>query len=252
MGEEADGGGGQGQTQSPSPAQSPNQAPAPKPVPGMTPQQAEAVLNAAEDKETDVQGKRQKKNVPTPPTGQGLVTSVLACPLISILPSAVADQIAAGEVVERPSSVVKELVENAIDAGATVIEIALEDGGRKLIRVSDDGTGMSADDVPLALARHGTSKIRKASDLVGVSTFGFRGEALPAIASVSQFEIQTASADGEGTLDQSHRRADRPAGANRSTSRNDSLGVASCSTTCRRASSSCAARDRNGEAPSNR
>jgi DNA mismatch repair protein MutL len=120
-------------------------------------------------------------------------------PLISILPSAVADQIAAGEVVERPSSVVKELVENSIDAGATFIEISLEDGGRKLIRVSDDGSGMSAEDVPLALARHGTSKIRKASDLVGVSTFGFRGEALPAIASVSQFEIQTAAADGEGT-----------------------------------------------------
>jgi DNA mismatch repair protein MutL len=120
-------------------------------------------------------------------------------PLISILPAAVADQIAAGEVVERPSSVVKELVENSVDAGATVVEISLEDGGRKLIRVSDDGSGMSADDVPLALARHGTSKIKKASDLVGVSTFGFRGEALPAIASVSQFEIQTAGADGEGT-----------------------------------------------------
>jgi DNA mismatch repair protein MutL len=121
-------------------------------------------------------------------------------PLISILPSSVADQIAAGEVVERPSSVVKELVENAVDAGATVIEIALEEGGRRLIRVSDDGSGMAADQVPLALARHGTSKITKAADLVGVSTFGFRGEALPAIASVSQFEIQTASADGEGTL----------------------------------------------------
>ena len=120
-------------------------------------------------------------------------------PVISILPSAVADQIAAGEVVERPSSVVKELVENSIDAGATTIEIALEDGGRKLIRVSDDGSGMAPDDVPLALARHGTSKIRQAADLVGVSTFGFRGEALPAIASVSMFEIDTASADGEGT-----------------------------------------------------
>lgn len=122
----------------------------------------------------------------------------ITMPLISILPNAVADQIAAGEVVERPSSVVKELVENSIDAGATFIEISLEDGGRKLIRVSDDGSGMSAEDLPLALARHGTSKIRKASDLVGVSTFGFRGEALPAIASVSQFEIQAAAADGEG------------------------------------------------------
>ena len=120
-------------------------------------------------------------------------------PLISILPSAVADQIAAGEVVERPSSVVKELVENSVDAGAKTIEISLEDGGRKLIRVSDDGSGMSPDDVPFALARHGTSKITKAADLVGVSTFGFRGEALPAIASVSQFEIQTAAADGAGT-----------------------------------------------------
>ena len=121
-------------------------------------------------------------------------------PVISILPSSVADQIAAGEVVERPSSVVKELVENSIDAGASVIEVVLEDGGRRLIRVSDDGSGMSRDDVPLALARHGTSKIRKAADLVGVSTFGFRGEALPAIASVSHFEIQTATDDGEGTL----------------------------------------------------
>ena len=120
-------------------------------------------------------------------------------PIISILPSSVADQIAAGEVVERPSSVVKELVENSVDAGATIIDIALEDGARKSIRVSDDGSGMTAADVPLALARHGTSKIRSASDLVGVSTFGFRGEALPAIASVSQFEIETATADGEGT-----------------------------------------------------
>jgi len=120
-------------------------------------------------------------------------------PVISILPSAVADQIAAGEVVERPSSVLKELVENAIDAGATTIEIALEEGGRKLVRVADDGSGMGPEDLPLALARHGTSKINKAADLVGVRTFGFRGEALPAIASVSLFEIESAAADGEGT-----------------------------------------------------
>ena len=119
--------------------------------------------------------------------------------LITILPNAVADQIAAGEVVERPSSVVKELVENSIDAGAAVIEVVVEDGGRKLIRVSDDGSGMSAEDVPLALARHGTSKIRQAADLVGVGTFGFRGEALPAIASVSLFQLETSTGGGEGT-----------------------------------------------------
>src|SRR5438045_6208775 len=119
-------------------------------------------------------------------------------PVISILPSAVADQIAAGEVVERPSSVVKELVENALDAAASAIEVSLEDGGRKLVRVSDDGSGMSDEDLPRALARHGTSKIRTAYDLVGVSTFGFRGEALPAIASVSQFGVETAPGDGDG------------------------------------------------------
>ena len=119
---------------------------------------------------------------------------------IEILPSAVADQIAAGEVVERPSSVVKELIENALDAGATVIDIAVEDGGRQLVRVSDDGSGMSRDDAVLALARHATSKIRSAGDLVGVRSFGFRGEALPAICSVSQLEIETALGDGAGTI----------------------------------------------------
>src|SRR5688572_29152166 len=120
-------------------------------------------------------------------------------PRIAILPSAVADQIAAGEVVERPASVVKELIENALDAGATTIDVLAEDGGRQRIRVSDDGIGMSRDDAILALERHATSKIRSAADLVGVPTYGFRGEALPAICSVSQLELDTSSEDGAGT-----------------------------------------------------
>ncbi|MDB4899626.1 MAG: mismatch repair protein mutL, partial [Gemmatimonadetes bacterium] len=118
---------------------------------------------------------------------------------IAVLPPAVADQIAAGEVVERPASAVKELVENALDAGATAIDIAIEDGGRQLIRVSDDGVGMDRDDALLALSRHATSKIRQAADLVGVTSFGFRGEALPAICSVSHLTMETAPADGIGT-----------------------------------------------------
>lgn len=118
---------------------------------------------------------------------------------IWILPSAVADQIAAGEVVERPASVVKELVENALDAGAKSIEIAVEDGGRRSIRVSDDGSGMDREDALLALERHGTSKIRTASDLITIGSFGFRGEALPAIASVSEFALET-SEGPRGTL----------------------------------------------------
>lgn len=120
-------------------------------------------------------------------------------PVVAILPSAVADQIAAGEVVERPASVVKELVENALDAGATSVEIAVQDGGRALVRVSDDGVGMARDDAVLAIERHATSKIRSAADLVGVASFGFRGEALPTIGSVARMEIETATADGEGT-----------------------------------------------------
>ncbi len=121
-------------------------------------------------------------------------------PRIRVLSGPVADQIAAGEVVERPASVVKELVENALDAGAITIDVTVEDGGRALIRVADDGSGMERDDAVLALERHATSKIVLAEDLVGVSSFGFRGEALPAIASVSEFAVETASEDGAGTI----------------------------------------------------
>jgi DNA mismatch repair protein MutL len=118
---------------------------------------------------------------------------------IRILADAVADQIAAGEVVERPASAVKELVENALDAGARTIRVRVEQGGKTLIEVHDDGVGMGPEDAVLALERHATSKITTASDLVGVATFGFRGEALPAIASVSRFTLVTAEADGTGT-----------------------------------------------------
>ncbi len=123
---------------------------------------------------------------------------------IAVLAPEVADQIAAGEVVERPASVVKELVENSIDAGATSIDISIEDGGRTLIRVADNGSGMQRDDAVLAIERHATSKLSKAEQLVGILSFGFRGEALPAIASVSQLELETAAQDGSGTAIRVH------------------------------------------------
>ena len=112
-------------------------------------------------------------------------------PEIRILSDQVANQIAAGEVVERPVAVLKELVENSIDAGAKKIEIEFRNGGKSYLRIEDDGQGMKPDQALLALERHATSKIRKASDLNQVGTFGFRGEALPSIASVSRFVLRT-------------------------------------------------------------
>ena len=118
-------------------------------------------------------------------------------PKVRILPDRVANQIAAGEVIERPAAVVKELVENALDAGATRIEVEFRHGGRSLIRVEDNGCGMSRDDALLSLERHATSKIVEATDLDRLSSYGFRGEALPSIASVSRFLLQTREAGAD-------------------------------------------------------
>src|ERR1700745_2513190 len=116
---------------------------------------------------------------------------------ISRLPADLANQIAAGELVERPASIVKELVENAIDAGATRLSIHVELGGKKQVRVDDDGEGMEPDDARLALERHATSKIKRADDLAAIATMGFRGEALPSIASVSHFVMRTRARGAE-------------------------------------------------------
>ena len=116
---------------------------------------------------------------------------------ISVLDQSTIDKIAAGEVVERPSSVVKELVENAIDAGASAITVEIKEGGTTFIRITDNGTGIEKEQVPLAFLRHATSKITKVEDLLSVSSLGFRGEALSCIADVCQVEVITKTA---GTL----------------------------------------------------
>src|ERR1700750_29654 len=110
---------------------------------------------------------------------------------INRLPPELANQIAAGEGVERPGSVIQEVVENAIDAGARRLAIHIELGGKKQVRVEDDGEGMEPEDARLAIERHATSKIRRADDLAAIVTLGFRGEALPSIASVSHFVMRT-------------------------------------------------------------
>src|SRR5262249_314146 len=121
-------------------------------------------------------------------------------PTIAVLSDALIDQIAAGEVVERPASVVKELVENALDAGARSVQVRLEGGGVRSLAVLDDGAGMSREDAELSVRRHATSKLRTAEDLLAIQTLGFRGEALAAIASVSRLVLRTAEhGASEGT-----------------------------------------------------
>ena len=117
--------------------------------------------------------------------------------IIHLLPDSVANQIAAGEVVQRPSSVVKELVENSIDAGATKIQVVVTDGGRTLIQVIDNGKGMSETDARLAFERHATSKLATAEDLHNILTFGFRGEALASIAAVAEVTLKTRREEDE-------------------------------------------------------
>ena len=121
--------------------------------------------------------------------------------IIKQLPDSIANQIAAGEVVQRPASVVKELMENAVDAGATRVKVIVKDAGKQLIQVIDDGKGMSESDARMSLERHATSKIATAEDLFALTTMGFRGEALASISAVSQFELQTRQSQDElGTM----------------------------------------------------
>src|SRR6187455_488486 len=111
--------------------------------------------------------------------------------IIQLLPDSVANQIAAGEVIQRPASAVKELLENAVDAGSTHIQLIVKDSGKTLIQIIDDGCGMSETDARMSFERHATSKIKKADDLFSIRTMGFRGEAMPSIAAIAQVEMKT-------------------------------------------------------------
>ena len=127
--------------------------------------------------------------------------NALNMPTIRQLPPSLVNKIAAGEVIERPASVVKELLENSVDAGATDIEISIESGGLDLIRISDNGCGIDADQVSLAVASHATSKLTTADDLFDVHTLGFRGEALASIAEISHLTLRTRTADSESGVE---------------------------------------------------
>src|SRR5262245_29975926 len=120
-------------------------------------------------------------------------------PKIRVLPDDIANQIAAGEVVERPASIVKELIENSLDAAATSIVVEVLEGGRKLIRVTDNGEGMVPEDAMACFGRHATSKLYERDDLFSIKTLGFRGEALPSIASVARLSLETQAAEEVGT-----------------------------------------------------
>ena len=169
-------------------------------------------------------------------------------PKVAILPPDVAEKIAAGEVIERPASVVKELVENSIDAGAKSISVELEKGGKKLIRVSDDGAGMAREDLELAFQRHATSKIRTVDDLFAIRTMGFRGEALASVAAVARVRAVIAKPRGRKRLGGGHRAAGAacrasPRGAARE---RRSRSATSSSTSPRAGSSSAATRRSSG------